>query len=365
MRLFHAEDLQDVAVGAAVLGTGGGGDPYIGKLMAMQAIERHGPVRVIDVDELDDHALIAPAAMMGAPTVMVEKLPGGQEIVNAFEALGEYLGRPITGVLCGEAGGLNSTIPFVVAAETGLPLVDGDGMGRAFPELQMVTFTLHGVRATPMTMADDKGNSVLLHTVDNRWTERLARSATIEMGGAALIAFYAMDGATAKRAVVRGTISLASDIGRAIREARAAKRSPVQAVMSRVGARRLFGAKIVDVERRTVGGFARGLARLEGVDDDRGRTYRIEFQNEFLVAQRETPDGPEVLVSTPDLITLLDADSGEPITTESLRFGFRVVALGIPCDRQWRTSEGLALVGPRYFGYDIDYRPVEDRVGTP
>jgi hypothetical protein len=180
------------------------------------------------------------------------------------------------------------------------------------------------------------------------------------MGGAALIAFYAMDGVTAKRAVVRGTVTLAADIGRAIREARAAKRSPIEAVRNRVGAHRLFSAKIMDVDRRTVGGFARGEAHLEGVDGDAGRSFRIQFQNEFLVAM----EGDEVMVSTPDLITLLDADTGEPITTESLRFGFRVVALGIPSDPQWRTEAGLALVGPRYFGYDIDYRPVEDRVGA-
>ena len=359
MRLFQAEDLQDVAMGAAVLGTGGGGDPYIGKLMAMQAIRAHGPVRVIDVEELDDDALIAPAAIMGAPTVMVEKLPNGSEIVTAFRSLEEYLGRPISAVLCGEAGGLNSTIPFIVAAEMGLPLVDGDGMGRAFPELQMVTFTLHGVKATPMVMADDKGNSLVLHTVDNRWTERLARSATIEMGGSSLIAFYAMDGRAAKRAVVRGTVTLAADIGRAIREARAAKHSPIEAVQERVGAHRLFSAKIMDVDRRTVGGFARGEARLEGVDADAGRSFSIQFQNEFLVAM----EGDEVMVSTPDLITLLDADTGEAITTVP-EFGFRVVALGIPSDPQWRTEAGLALVGPRYFGYDIDYRPVEDRADT-
>ncbi len=360
MRRFDVDDLKDVAVGAAVLGTGGGGDPYIGKLMAMQAIRAHGPVEVIGVDELDDDAVVAPAAMMGAPTVMVEKLPNGTEIVTAFRSLEEYLGRPITAVLCGEAGGLNSTVPFIVAAELGLPLVDGDGMGRAFPELQMVTFTMHDVPATPMVMADDKGNSVLLHTIDNRWTERLARSATIEMGGAALIAFYAMDGRTAKRAVVRGTVSLAADIGRTIREARATRRDPIEAVQARVGAHKLFSAKILDVDRRTVGGFARGEALLEGVDDDAGRSFRIQFQNEFLVALEDD----DVLVSTPDLITLLDADTGEAITTESLRFGFRVVALGIPSDPQWRSDEGLALVGPRYFGYDIDYRPVEDRVGT-
>lgn len=359
MREIHAEDMHAVALGAAVLGTGGGGDPYIGKLMAMQAIRDNGPVRLVDVDELSDDALIVPAAMMGAPTVMVEKLPSGGEIVSAFRALETFLGRPIDAVLCGEAGGMNSTIPFVVAAETGLPLVDGDGMGRAFPELQMVTFTLHGVRATPMTMADDKGNSILLETVDNAWTERLARSVTIDMGGSALISFYAMDGATAKKAIIRGTVGLAADVGETILRARREKRSPIAAARDRLGGLELFRAKIVDVERRTVGGFARGLARLEGIEADVGRSFEIEFQNEFLIA-REVGGSP--LCTTPDLITLLDADGGEPITTESLRFGFRVVALAIPCDPQWRSDEGLALVGPRYFGYDLDYVPVEARI---
>ncbi|MBM3611667.1 MAG: DUF917 family protein, partial [Alphaproteobacteria bacterium] len=50
--MIHAEDLEDIAIGGAVLGTGGGGDPYIGKLMAQQAIRKHGPVRLISADDL-------------------------------------------------------------------------------------------------------------------------------------------------------------------------------------------------------------------------------------------------------------------------------------------------------------------------
>jgi DUF917 family protein len=69
------------------------------------------------------------------------------------------------------------------------------------------------------------------------------------------------------------------------------------------------------------------------------------------------------VVSVPDLITVLDIETGEPITTEGLRYGFRVVVLGMPCTPKWRTPEGLALVGPRYFGYEIDYVPVEERYG--
>jgi hypothetical protein len=291
--------------------------------------------------------------MMGAPTVMTEKLPQGDELMNAFRALEQLLGRKIDAVLCGEAGGVNSTTPFVVAAASGLPLVDGDGMGRAYPELQMVTFTLHGVSATPMVLCDDKGNSLVLNTVSNAWTERLARAATVEMGGSALLAFYAMDGATAKKAVVRGTLSLCADLGRALREARAAHEDPVQAIKAKLGAEEIFTGRIKDIERRTEGGFARGTARFEGVDGWRGQTLRLDFQNEFLMAER---DG-KVIVTTPDLITLLEAESGNPVTADSLRYGLRLVALAFEASSAWRSPEGIALVGPRYFGYDVDYTP--------
>ena len=230
IRTIDVADLDDIATGGAILGTGGGGDPYIGKLMAQEAIRRHGAVSLVDVDGFAADALIAPVCMMGAPTVMTEKLPQGEEIVIALRKLEKFMGRQVDGLLCGEAGGINSTTPFVAAAATGLPLIDGDGMGRAFPELQMTTFGMHGVSATPMVLGDDKGNSVVLETINNRWTERLARSATVDMGGSALLAFYPMTGALAKKAIVRGTLTLCAGLGRTLREARVRHDDPIEAV---------------------------------------------------------------------------------------------------------------------------------------
>jgi DUF917 family protein len=353
LRTVYAEDMEDIATGGAILGTGGGGDPYVGKLMARQAIRQYGPVRLVDVQELADDALVVPVCMMGAPTVMTEKLPQGDELMNAFRALEAVLGRKIDAVLCGEAGGVNSTTPFVVAAASGLPLIDGDGMGRAYPELQMVTFTMHGVSATPMVLCDDKGNSLVLETVSNAWTERLARAATVEMGGSALLAFYPMSGAVAKKAVVAGTLTLCAELGQALRQAKAEHLDPVDAIIEKLGAAVLFTGRVKDVDRRTEGGFARGTARFEGLDDWKGHTFRLDFQNEFLMAER---DG-KIVCTTPDLITLLDADSGAPVTADSLRYGLRLVALAFPCDPQWQSPEGIALVGPRYFGYDSEYVP--------
>jgi len=358
LRTIYADDLEDIAIGGAILGTGGGGDPYIGKLMAQQAIKKHGPVKLIDVEQLADNALVVPVCMMGAPTVMTEKLPQGDELMNAFRALEQLLGKKIDAVLCGEAGGVNSTTPFVVAAASGLPLVDGDGMGRAYPELQMETFGMHGVSATPMVLCDDKGNSLVLNTVSNAWTERLARAATVEMGGSALLAFYSMSGAVAKKAVVRGTLSLCAQLGETLRATKAAHGEPVEAIKDLLGAKEIFHGRVRDIERRTVGGFARGTAQFEGVEEWKGHSFSLQFQNEFLMAER---DG-KILVTTPDLITVLDAESGGPVTADSLRYGLRLKALAFPSNPQWRTPEGIALVGPRYFGYDVDYTPFVEAV---
>lgn len=159
-----------------------------------------------------------------------------------------------------------------------------------------------------------------------------------------------MTGAQAREALVPGTLSLCGELGRTVREARAAHRDPVTALVARLGGAELFGGKVVDVSRRTEGGFARGEAVLEGSGDRQGERMVLRFQNENLVAVR---DGT-VVATVPDLICVLDAETGTAVTTETLRYGHRVRVIAAPCDPRWHTPAGLELVGPRYFGYDHD-----------
>ncbi|CAN5445164.1 DUF917 domain-containing protein [soil metagenome] len=360
MRMISAEDLDDMALGAAVLGTGGGGNPYIGRLMAQAALRKYGPVKLIDASELNDDDMVVPAAMMGAPTVMVEKIPAGHEVVTAFKKLEAYMGKPFSAVMSGEIGGLNSVVPFTVAAALGLPMVDADGMGRAFPELQMSIPAMIGVTAYPMAIADEKGNSAIISTINNHWTETLARTLTIDMGCSAMVALYAMTGRQVKDGAVLGTITQTEQIGRALREATANHIDPVEAVRAVTNGAIIWTGKISDIQRRTETGFARGDAYIAGLGPNEGETLQISFQNEFLIGR--TSD--RVLITTPDLITMLDAETGHPITTEELRYGFRVAVLAIPCDPRWRSEEGLRLAGPRYFGYDVDYLPFDQRIAT-
>ncbi len=354
-RELGPQQIEDIAIGASVLGSGGGGDPFIGKLMALQAIERFGPVQLVTTDELPPDGLVVPAAMMGAPTVVVEKIPNGAELSAAFDALSKYLGQDVVAILPIEAGGLNSMLPLALSATLGLPTLDLDGMGRAFPELQMVTFHLHGIPATPMVIADEKGNQSLLQTVDNIWTERLARTLTVQMGGSAMIAIYPMTVRQAAEYGIHGTISLAEELGAVLREARHGTQSPVDALVAAGRGAKLFTGKIVDVERRTEGGFVRGDVHLEGIDSYSGHQLGVSFQNENLAATLDD----EVIASVPDLIVILDQETGLPVTTEALQYGLRVVVVAFPCAEQWRTEAGLEVCGPRYFGYDIEYRPIE------
>jgi len=166
-----------------------------------------------------------------------------------------------------------------------------------------------------------------------------------------------MSGAVAREAVVRGTLTLCADLGRKLREARARHEDPVEAIRTALGAEIIFNGRVKDVLRRTVGGFARGESDVEGLDDHHGHRLRIAFQNEFLIAEL---DG-RTIVTTPDMITLLEAETGAPVTADAMRYGIRVVALAYPCSSQWRSPKGLELVGPRYFGYDVDYRPFTPR----
>ena len=359
MQLIDEKALDDLALGAAVLGTGGGGDPYIGRLMAREAIRENGPVELFTLDELNDDDLVVPTAMMGAPTVMLEKLPNGDDILRAFKTVGKFIGEPIKATMSIEAGGLNSVVPIYAAARLRIPMVDCDGMGRAFPEIQMVTHTLYGISATPMAMSDERGNTVLMETIDNNWTETFARSITVNMGAMAMIALYAATVRELKEATIQGTMSRAQDIGKIIRSARIQEEDPVNTVREALGGYMVIEGKVGDVQRRTEGGFAKGDAFIDGIDAYAGQRLQLSFQNEHLAVRIND----QFVVTVPDLIAVLDIDTGEPITTEGLRYGFRVAVVAFPCADKWRTPAGLELVGPRYFGYDVDYVPVEERLG--
>ena len=351
-------DLDAIEIGAAILGTGGGGNPYIGKLRCREELKKGRRIPVIPLAELPDDALVVSLGGIGAPGVGVEKIEEGEECLRALRAIEKELGVKVDALISAEIGGANSMEPMLTAAQAGLPVVDGDGMGRAFPEMQMCTWSIYGHREAPGAMADEKGNIVVIrNTPDDVWLERIARSVVVAMGAAAGLATQPMRGDFVKRAAVPNTITQALNLGRAVLHAHQTNADPVQTVINQERGKLLMTAKITDLQRHLKGGFAVGHMALEGFGDFLGDNGRIDLQNEFLVFWRHQ----KVEVCTPDLIVVLDSDTGLPITTEMLRYGQRIAVLGLPAHPLMRSPEALKVVGPAAFGYsEITFNPMED-----
>ena len=354
-REITLNDTEALAIGAGILGTGGGGNTYIGRVWLEKMLKEQGtPCRVIDADDVADDAWVCAIGTMGAPTVGNEKLYHGNEFIWSLRALEKHVGTPFAAILVGEIGGANALKPLISGLQLDLPVVDGDGMGRAFPELQMDTFSIAGIPLSPMALADNHGNVVIFDHMDTPLrTEQYARSLTVEMGGSAALAMPCMTGKRMKSAIIRGTLSLAQRLGEVVLAARRDNEEPSEVVAVLGHGRVLFRGKIVDVERRTVKGFARGRLKLVAFGSPND-TMEIVFQNENLVAWHNG----EIVCTVPDLICILGVEDGEPIGTEMLRYGLQVAVLGLPAPRELKTPAALEVVGPRAFGYDLDFAPM-------
>src|SRR5881398_4229330 len=321
LRDVSAAEIESLAIGAWILGTGGGGSPYLA-LLNMRRLYRDGVVvRLMDPMDLADDDLVAIVSNMGAPLVGQERLTDPRTIERAVRMMEEYLGRRFTAVMSLEIGGGNSIQPFMAAALLGLPVVDGDCMGRAFPEAQMTSFAIHDLQMYPLTLVDVRDNAVVVARAQSwKWMERLSRTACVAVGSIASTCKAPRTGKEVKECGILYSTTKAIRLGETVQSARRRHHDPVQAVIEAERGHLVFRGKIRDVARRTTEGFLRGTAKLDGLDDFRGAGFELAFQNEFAVGWL---DG-EPRVMTPDLICVLDSVSGDAIGTETLRYGQRV-----------------------------------------
>ena len=354
--------IHDIAVGATLLGAGGGGETYLTELQLQQEFNRGANIQLMHVADVADDALVAACGWMGAPTVQKEKYANGSEAVLGLEKLEQLMGRRVDAIFPIEIGGENGLSPLLLAASHRIPVVDCDGMGRAFPEAHMVTFNIYGCSASPAIFTDDKGNVLVMEVTTNKEEERLGRQIAIAMGGHCHVIDYPMTGRQLKQYAVRGTISIARAIGRVIKEAHRDKQDPFRSLSNYLATTGyyqhsciLFDGKITDFTRITQGGFTKGKVSMEGIDSYNRHRMEIEFQNENLVARHNG----KIVATVPDIITLVDRETAHAINTENLRYGQRAKVVGINVPPILRTEEALDIVGPRSFGLDTDYIPIE------
>ncbi|KAE8417981.1 hypothetical protein BDV36DRAFT_167216 [Aspergillus pseudocaelatus] len=373
-------DLEFMAAGTGVLGTGGGGPSRIQYLHCLQFLQGPGytgNMRVVKAASLRDSDVCVTGSWFGAPSVSSERLSAGTELALAIESCANVTGKKdFHAIVTDEIGGGNGLSAFPSSVMYDIPVVDGDLMGRAYPTLEHCTPYVYGLSSTPCAVADGRGNvSIILHAESNRRAETMARSQCVDLGNKVAISTAPLTGAQTKKYIIPNTISQVWYIGRAVYRARQSKTDMIQAIFDTSPGKILYTGKIIDVKRDVSRGYTMGYCLLAPLSSDERETTLssscsdgmeenhylvIPFQNEFLYAAYTDPDAPEevskqeIICTVPDLISILGQD-GEAIGSQELRYGLKVNVIAMAAHPLWTTKEGLGIGGPKGFGLDMEW----------
>ncbi len=370
--LRSRQDCEDFVRGCLFMGTGGGGSAEWGMGMLTAALEEGLKIEWVDVSEIPDDAWTCTPYGMGsiAPPSpeteteiqrmgLVDKL-GYRTMEVAVQELAEYAGVEIGAIVPAELGAGNTPAPLITGVRLGIPVVDGDYAGRAIPEEMQGTPYLYGKNSWPFSSVDRWGNICIgKETCNPYMLERIGKMLSVAAYGMTSMAATLLIGREMKEILVPGTLTKCLGLGRAIREARERGDDPLQAAIEYTGGWLLFEGEVTGKDWEDREGYMFGTTHIKGTGDYEGHTLDVWFKNENHVSWL---DGKPFICS-PDLVTIAHRETGEGITNTVVEAGHQVAVVGIKGLEAFRSERGLAAAGPRYFGFDIDYVPIEELMG--
>jgi DUF917 family protein len=266
--------------------------------------------------------------------------------------------QEVTALVRSEAAGATATA-LLLAADMGIPTLDGGITGRAVPEVQQSIPWINGIASVPTAIITPWGDEIIIkHAVDEYRVEDIGRAIAVASGGSAIITMTPMSGTQLEKGVIPGNLSEALLFGKTVREARKANLDPIDALLEVSGGYKLFQGVVTRSDERGERGFNWVEAQFRGVDEFHGNTYRIYVKNENIVGWLNG----KVDAVSPDYIYNLDPETGESTLGVGIGgyvVGEEVVIVGVPAPPQWRSDRGIELMGPRHFGFDFDYVPLE------
>jgi len=369
------QDCMDFLTGLKLMGTGGGGSPKTGMELLTKALAEGLDLTWIDAADLPDDAFSCTTYGSGSIS------EGRPDSLEDIEKLGQKLGMPVkfgyrgpemavrelatyTGVKIGalvavELGASNTPAPLVTAAHLGIPLVDGDYSGRAVPEDMQTTYFLKGINTYPAAITDWWGDVLILkEAAATKMGERMGKMLAVASYGVVFVASMVLSVKDTRETVVPGTLTLSYELGKAVRQARQAGKDPVAEAVRMLEGWELFRGEVTGKEWEDKEGVMVGTTHIRGTGPYAGHSMDVWFLNENHVAWL---DGSPYVFS-PDLIILADPASGEGYTNTEIKAGHPVAVLGTKVFPAFRSPKGIEFFGPRYWGFDFDYVPIEEAV---
>jgi DUF917 family protein len=375
MVLRTRQECEDFVRGLCFMATGGGGSRDVGLKALLDQLGAGRNIDWVSADSLPDSAWTAVVAGMGG-----RPAEGGDEetlarlgctreqhdylgmLVAAVLALQDSVGVTVQAIVPVEIGADNVPVPMAAAMELGLPVVDGDyAGGRAIPELSQTIPEIRAVPICPMSFVTRWGDVLILRTsVSTAMADRIGRMVNLASYGEIACSCYLMQIREVKEVLASGTLSEALRVGRVIRQARDAEGDPVAQAVKAVDGWLLFEGEITDAEIADEESYAFGLGSylLRGSRNTQGHSFRIWYKNEYHMSWM---DG-RPFVTSPDSMIMVDLETAEPALSFDFSVGDKVAVIGRRGHQVHRSPEGVKVLGPRHFGFDVHYVPIEDRV---
>lgn len=373
LKKLTRQNLEDILLGCAVLGTGGGGELDEGFELIDEALRQGKEFLLADPAAVPSEAMICTPYMLGAISETpaeeqagYHRLPVSKQrpIMMAYSKLEAHVGRSFNGAVPCELGGSNTAMALYVAAMSGGYVVDADPAGRAVPEITHSTYYLNDLPTGPIVTANAFGETMVLENVaDDLRAEELVRAlATVSNNDIAAVD-HALTMGELRPALIHGTLSKAQALGEAWRTARREGLDVPGMIAEKGQGFVAFRGRVRACDWQTEDGFTLGNIHIQGAQEYSGSEYSIWLKNENLIAWL---DG-EVHATIPDMVCLIDLESGMPVTNPNYRIGQAVAVVILPAPAEFVTERGLAAFGPRYLGYDFPYRPapVPNRAAAP
>lgn len=368
MKRLSKQDLHDILLGAAIVGTGGGGSLTEGLKLVDEAYDEGYEFKLAEIDEIPDDALIGSPYTCGSigdlsaeQQKKYDALPKIREAkeVAAIRVLEKYLGKEFYGVIATELGGGNTAAALNVAARLGKPIIDADPAGRSVPCLQHSTLFLNDVPITPMGLANNFGDTMVIPSVANdERAEVLARSMAVASFNAVGVVDHPALWGLLKNSLIKNSITYCLEVGKAARLANEADRNWAYDVAEKFNGYVIFEGEITETDWEDRDGFTFGNLYIKGEDKNEGEELRIWFQNEYIMSWKNN----EVFATAPDSINIYVKDEKMPLLNPNAKEGMKVTVFVLKAFDQWRTEKAINVFGPRFFGYDMDYKKIEDLI---
>jgi hypothetical protein len=355
-------EVEDFLLGAGFLASGGGGGESYARFFLLDEIQSCGDgLTLVDFAELPEAELVFRPFFLGSQihaneiqAFLERTTPEASEyricLAHADELLRRHLGRSPVAYLPAEIGPTNTMAAMYLAARAGSMTIDADCAGRAIPEVCLDLPSQARLPVTPFAMATEFGDRLLVHAMqDADRMELVGRQLARSSGGIVAIvqACFVRD---LRKSVVRGSVRRAIEIGRDVRTSLEAEKPPLERLIGRGAAVRLFHGRIVESQSDSRDGFVTGEHLLRACECGNSATARIWFKNENLVMWKNGVP----YMTCPDIVTLVDPATGRPLFNDQNDHseGREVVVLGLGCDPVWRHN-GHRL-NPRHFGFPFD-----------